>query len=81
MWLIREFVEASCEDICQRFKLNCPIIMESRVLKSKVDNTNLVGILELWLNSLGQLLAQFHTPLIIGVDVPDHLEIVVHIVS
>ena len=45
-------------------------------LKVKVRK-NLAIILQLWLDSLCQLLAQLNTPLIVGVDVPDHLEMVV----
>ena len=53
--------------------------MKAIVLKvcmcSASKKINLAWVLEFWLDSLGQLLPQFHTPLIIGVDVPDHLEI------
>ena len=40
------------------------------------ERENLARVLELWLDGLGQLLAQFNTPLVVGVDVPDHLDII-----
>ena len=40
------------------------------------ERENLARVLELWLDGLGQLLAQFNTPLVVGVGVPDHLDII-----
>ena len=51
--------------------------MKTSVFKGEGKKINLARTLQLWLDSLGQLLAKFYTPLIVGVDVPDHLEIVV----
>ena len=52
-------------------------MMKTSVFKGEGKKINLARTLQLWLDSLGQLLAKFYTPLIVGVDVPDHLEIVV----
>ena len=41
------------------------------------EKQDLAWVLELWLDSFGQLLAQFYTPLVIGVDVPNHLNFII----